>query len=639
MKNMKKSFIIIFACVVSGAMLLTSCANRRAAPSVPDSGLEPGFTLAALPGAPVAVSANTRIMPLKPVILAISSGKMSDINLTIPAKFIIAKPSDSLTTTLEKYFITGLSDPQKPVYFGDAEIERMGTKGVFGVLVDLQMGENTFTFSQDGKNQTVKITRKAYVPSASIPIGDINQSSMVPSIFAGAKVGGELELGCIAPSGASVTAKFGGKSVKLKQAAVTELEGVPAFFKGSIPIEAGDGYDSDITQIAGKVAYEMTYKNETKKYESSGDVYIAGENSRIAVRVKDYMAFVYPKSDLNDLPQESEKLKFGAADYMKSQGNLYAELSSGGFVAKERVEIIEGKVTVGNKLSKVKNSKKSKNETYTFTGTNKPAYATNLSNGKFSITFFNTTGAPEANVSGSKLFSDVAVKEGENSVTYTFTLGAGSLWGYNVGFNGKNTILAFNYKPELGSDPRPFEGMTIVIDPGHGGKEIGAAGIANLNGPAEADLNLAHAYATRDLLASMGANVLLTRADDTYFDLDSRLKTPEATKADMFISLHHNSIGENVDANKIFGVEVYYHTGMSKKLADSMMSRVTSGLNRKERFVEQSYYRVTLSPYSPSVLVELGYISNPLEYERATSESQINKVAEAVAAGIKQALS
>lgn len=565
---------------------------------------------------------------------SVSVETAGSVNLTIPQKLDVTRPAEKITTTYNKYFIMGTSDPKLPVYIGGEEIERQGSKGVFGVFVNLDMGANKFTFKQGDDTKTVTITRKAYVNPSAVPITEIQQSSMVPAIFSGVKAGGELELSCVAPSGASVTATFDGQSVKLKQTAQAKA-GVPATFKGTLPLNGS--YDGDVTKKIGKVTYRLEYNGKTKKYTSTGDVYVAGENSNVAVRIKSYMGFVYP--NLSNLSIIKEKLKEGAVDFLKSQDNTYAGLASGGYVSKEHLEVVTGKVSVSNKFSKVKFSGKSKSESYIFTGTNKPAYVTKLSDGKFSITFYNTTGEPAPNIANSKLFSGVSVSSGERYVTYAFTQKNSSLWGYVVDYTENGTVLTFKYKPKLSSGSQPFEGITVILDPGHGGTDSGALGFAQLKGPTETDVNLAHAYAARDVLESMGAKVAFTRRQDVFFSLDDRLRAQEATGADVFVSIHHNSIGENVDANKISGVEVYYHTALSKKLANSMMTAVTTNANRKPRFVQQSYYRVTLSPYSPSILLELGYMSNPLEYERAANNAQIDKAAEAIAEGIRQALS
>lgn len=556
------------------------------------------------------------------------------INLTIPQKFNITRPAEKLTTTYDKYFITGTSDPDLPVYFGDSEIERQGSKGVFGILVDLKTGPNNFTFRQGDKTENVSITRKNSVNPDAVPIKEIRQNSMVPSIFSGAKAGGTLELSCTAPSGASVTAVFDGQSVRLNQTKQVK-PGLPVKFEASLTLS--DNYDDDVTRKIGKVKYRLDYQGSSKEYTSTGDVYVAGRDSNVAVRVKSYMGFVYP--NVNNMSQIKEKLKEGSTDYLKSQDNTYAGLSSGGFVNKEHLEVVTGHVSVNNKFSKVRLSGKSKSESYLFTGTNSPAYASKLSDGKFYITFYNTTGEPLPNISNSKIFSDISVKSDEKSVTYVFTQKNSGYWGHVIDFTEDGTVLTFKYRPKLSSGSRPLDGITVILDPGHGGTDTGALGLAQMSGPAEKDVNLAHALATREVLESMGAKVALARRQDTFLSLDDRLRAQEKANSDFFVSIHHNSIGENVDANKINGVEVYYHSAMSKKLANSMMSSITNSTDRNPRFVSQSYYRVTLSPYSPSILLELGYMSNPFEYERAANQSQIKKAAEAIANGIVRSLS
>lgn len=630
--------------IVLGALVLSACASRTSpADRKLDIGLDGGISISALPTAPkleVNASVPVKLMPLKPLNLAqsvtqVATGSLSDIDLTIPTVLTITKPKEKLTTTYQNYFITGTSDPSSPVYFGNTEIERQGSSGTFGVYVPLVMGNNSFTFSQNGETKTVTIVRKAEAKGEA-PIKDIKQSSMYPAVSAGVKVGEDLEVGCVAPAGATVTATFGGNTATLKQTVATTVQGIPTLFKGSIPVESAAG--SDVTQKAGTVSYTMSTNEGTKQYKSTGNVYVAGENSDIAVKVSSYIAFLYP--DTKNVSVFREKLKAGATDYIKSQDNTYYELASGGFLPKDMVEVVEGNVAVSNKLSKVTASANNKGESYTFAGTRLPAYYTKLSDGVFSFTLYNTSGSADANVASSKLFSGAAATDNGSSVTYKFTFSnAAKLWGYNVSFDGKNTVLSFKYKPTLApSSSRPFEGLNILLDPGHGGTDPGALGVAGTTGPNESKLNLAHAYATRDLLTEMGANVMMARSEDVYISLDDRLKMIEEVNADLFISLHHNSLGENVDANKVKGMELYYHDPLSKSFADSMMAGLAVDLNRNNRGVIQSYYRVTLMPYAPSILVELGFLCNPKEYENAADRGQIDKVAKAIASGVKKGL-
>ena len=623
-----KDFKLILLCVVISVFILLTASyavqsltalplqktDGDIEPFIPASSYTPDFTGGARPA---------------PMIIR------SENDLYIPEIFNITRPAEKLMTSYDKYFITGTSNPDLPVYFGKEEITRPGIRGTFGVLVELEPGENSFTFSQGRESRTVAITRREDKSGKAVPITGITQDSMVPAVFSGVRAGKELQVGCIAPSGAKVTAEFGGRTVALEQVAATQVAGIPAFFKAAIAV--GGDYDDDITQNAGKVMYTMTLDGETRQYKSSGDVYVAGKNSRIAVRVTNYLGFVY--QDKRNLSVFRERLKQGAVDYVRSEDNTYAELASGGYIPKEQVKVIEGVVKASGKLSGVTPEAFQKGESYAFHCPNNPVYVTRPGNDTFSVTFFNVTGAPTIDISDSSLFSEVEISSGENFVTYTLTLKEpGTLWGYNIRYGDGYAVLGFRYKPKLVPGLKPLSGVTAILDAGHGGRDPGALGVANKTGPTEADVNLAHVKAARKALEDMGANVILTRGDDTFYSLDYRLGSPEEHGADLFLSIHHNSVLENIDANKVTGVEVYYHTPMSKPLADAMMSSLVSGMNRPRRILSQSYYRVTLSSYSPALLLELGFMSHPLEYERAASEIEMNKAVRAIADGIKRAL-
>jgi N-acetylmuramoyl-L-alanine amidase len=86
-------------------------------------------------------------------------------------------------------------------------------------------------------------------------------------------------------------------------------------------------------------------------------------------------------------------------------------------------------------------------------------------------------------------------------------------------------------------------------------------------------------------------------------------------KADFFISIHHNSLAESSQANSVSGTEVYYHKDSSAELAANLLKYVPLSTRRNSRGAFQSYYRVTRMTYAPSVLLELGYLPNPREYE------------------------
>lgn len=554
-------------------------------------------------------------------------------HLSIPKTFRITRPevNQNLQTSSTHYFITGTSDPAAPVYFEGNEIQRLGKQGVFGVYVPLEMGQNTFVFRQNQQTQSITVTRTPL--PCPLPIQSIQQQSMMPSIATGVSNGQALEVGCIAPAGSAVTAHYGKHSVQLAQCDQTIKNGLPALYEGKLTIE--ENVPKNETIMGDAVRYTLDDHGKRQTYTSNGNVFIAGKDSRIAVQVTSYLGFVY--YDFKDRSQIKETVKQDARDYVIGETDQYFALASGGYLSKEQAQIQTGKTRIQNKLHSVRFMRDENVETLLFAGSASPIYNTWIADDVFYLELFHTTGTPQPKIAGSQFFSTSRVSKESNYILYQFPLQQ-PIWGYDVAFQEQTVAVSFRAAPVLSPGNQPLKNMTIVLDPGHGGDDAGALGLAGKTGPDEADVNLAHAKATRDLLKTMGATVVLTREDDSTLSLDERLAMIEDFQADLFLSFHHNSLLENIDANAVSGIEIYYHTPLSQHAAATMMKQMATHLNRNNRVVRQSYYRVTLMPYCPALLLEFGFMSHPLEYENATNDAEIAKVAHAVADGIIEIL-
>ncbi len=116
---------------------------------------------------------------------------------------------------------------------------------------------------------------------------------------------------------------------------------------------------------------------------------------------------------------------------------------------------------------------------------------------------------------------------------------------------------------ERGSDPRP----RIVVDPGHGGWDIGAKG---LTGTHEADIALGIARRlARELELRLDAEVYLTREDDTFIELRDRAAMANALGADLFVSVHANA----APGPTAWGIETYYLSDASDSRAQDVAAR------------------------------------------------------------------
>ena len=178
---------------------------------------------------------------------------------------------------------------------------------------------------------------------------------------------------------------------------------------------------------------------------------------------------------------------------------------------------------------------------------------------------------------------------------------------------GVPTEIAVNIGGGATMPTRHLKGATIVVDPGHGGKK-GATSPDKAY--SEDDINLAVARRLTDLLQAAGANAVMTRYADTPLGLPERPRLAADLSADLFISLHCNSIGV---ADKISGTETYYHMNdpVSRQLATCVQEAVikATGMNDRgprsdSRVYASGGFSVLRNATVPAVLVELGYLDH-----------------------------
>jgi len=190
-------------------------------------------------------------------------------------------------------------------------------------------------------------------------------------------------------------------------------------------------------------------------------------------------------------------------------------------------------------------------------------------------------------------------------------------------------------------DLSPLKGRKIVIDPGHGGRFKGAVGARGLR---ESDINLAVGLHLWGLLKQAGARVWMTRTADVDLcsqkeanlkeDLDARSWFSNNLKAEIFISIHHNSDIKNRKKNNF---QIYYKLtdpGPSQDLALCIASEFKQGLSPENVFIYPGNYRVLRNTKAIAILGEASYISNPKNEKRLSLSNQLRREAEDYFLGI-----
>ncbi len=246
----------------------------------------------------------------------------------------------------------------------------------------------------------------------------------------------------------------------------------------------------------------------------------------------------------------------------------------------------------------------------------------------------------------------------------------------HLGF-GAGSVLKSLYKNRLNlrifplKIPKKDRTPTIVIDPGHGGKDPGAVA----NGYKEKDINLQVALKVAKILMDYGYRVILTRESDIYVPLSNRARIANKNSADIFVSIHCNfderktargletyflSESKTTEERAVALLEnsaIKYDLGnlsmkdelgvivgdliqaffleQSYKLASYLHQRALDLNLTQDRGLKQANFYVLRWVSAPSVLIELGFLSNPEEAKILVSEEYQMKLAKAIALGIR----
>jgi N-acetylmuramoyl-L-alanine amidase len=214
--------------------------------------------------------------------------------------------------------------------------------------------------------------------------------------------------------------------------------------------------------------------------------------------------------------------------------------------------------------------------------------------------------------------------------------------------------------------------LTVVLDPGHGGSNVGAAGV--VEGLYEKRLTLILARSVERRLVAAGVNVVLTRSDDRFLSLRERVRRAAAAGEDLFVSLHANASPArsqrgfetyiltpealDVDARAIRSADGAPRPGLDEEtgrilddveqgtaLAGAValavrMQRALAEVWGKalDRGIKQAPMDVLMGHTAPAVLVEVGFIDHPIEGTELLRHDVREKIADAIAKAILESL-
>ncbi|MBQ9921683.1 MAG: N-acetylmuramoyl-L-alanine amidase, partial [Clostridia bacterium] len=534
-------------------------------------------------------------------------------------------------------YVLGKSDPAYPLYYNGKKLPRT-QNGYFNMYVTVKEGENDFKFIQNGK-ETV-ITLKTFTGTKAkndpVPMDGIDIVNIYPMSDIITLPGKTIELSCTAPAGSTVTVSLGTQNVELKpQGSVkTVPKYLPQTYKGTLTLP-DNAAENTLTKL-GKLIFEAKLSGESVS-SAAAEVTLKPENYNVYAEVTvDYTHL--KKTPASSFYDDYLPSSVGMRDYIESLSDGYYKLRFGGYIASENAKIVEATLSEGRVLS-VKSETNEENTVFSIETHNNMPLDARCEDGTFKITLFNAVKDESVvtEICDNPLFSAVTCQTSKNMVIYKLKLkNSNNYYGFNYEYVDGFIVFTFRNPKRIPDNDRPLEGITVIVDPGHGGTDVGALGYVSEGDKAinEKDINLLTATAAARNLEKLGATVIMTRTDDVTMELSERMQFVDDTHADLCISVHHNSLDYTSNITRVRGFVGLWWDNSGALLAKTLSGTVTRTLSRYERTPSPQKLAMCRNHKYPSALLEMAFMTSAEEYESITTPANINLAGEAIANGV-----
>ncbi|MEO0646797.1 MAG: N-acetylmuramoyl-L-alanine amidase [Cyanobacteria bacterium J06650_10] len=207
-----------------------------------------------------------------------------------------------------------------------------------------------------------------------------------------------------------------------------------------------------------------------------------------------------------------------------------------------------------------------------------------------------------------------------------------AIWRPKACFLAVTLVLSALTIPALAERPdSQLDGIRVLLNPGHGGPETGAVGPT---GVLAKDVSLTVSLLLQDELLSRGAVVVMTRETDVDISLTERQQLIAQTEPALALTIHYTSVEEDGDAEGSQGVRSYWYHPQSHGAAMFLHNHLVEHLGRVDGGIFWNNLALTRPSEAPAVVLELGFMTNPEEFEWITDEDEQRALARVLADGI-----
>ena len=575
----------------------------------------------------------------------------------------ISYPPANHQTTASRIFFIGTAPAAGDVLVNGTRIARSAA-GHFAPSFPLQVGVNRFTVRYQNQTVQIKVTRTSTQPTQ--PTGlEFGKDSLTPAVDIARMPGEFICFSAIAPPKATVSVQLANQTIPLlpqsqdvqlpaNSAALTQANqpssrSIAGQYQGCATASAAADF--------GLPKFQMTLNGATKSQMGQGKVSILSPAKlEVAEVTADAgTARTGPTTDYSRLTP----LPKGTRATVTGREGEWVRLDYGAWVKASEVRIVAGAVPPRSLIRSI--SARQVNGATEVVFPLQVPVPVNVQQGDrtFTVTLYNTTAQTDIiRLDDDPLISRLDWQQvAPGQVQYTFNLKSAQQWGYNLRYEGTSLVLSLRHPPKASSiqdpksralltpeetsrtqrpkiqNPKSLSGIKILLDPGHGGAESGAAGPT---GYPEKDVTLIVTKLVRDQLLAQGATVYMTREENKDVSLQDRVAMIDKLQPAIAISIHYNSLPDEGDAQNTQGMGAFWYNTQAHSLAVFLHNYVVSQLKRPSYGVFWDNLALTRPTTAPAVLLELGFMSNPVEFEWVTNPQEQQKLASAIANGITE---
>jgi len=547
----------------------------------------------------------------------------------------VVYPPQTHQTTADQIFLIGTAPGR--VYVNGTPIEQ-SSAGHFAPSFPLNIGDNQFTLRYQDQEVSIQVTRVPPVPPPPATGGFVSES-LVPSQPMTRQVGELICLEAIGSPQVEVRATLNEQVIPLLPQARHALPPNYAVLTGeNAPLsQVTQLYQGCFTtKVAGNLGnptYTMQLGDQTITTSDTADITILTpeEYSVVEVTVDTGAARTGPGTSYSRLTP----LPKGTRAQVTGRDGEWLRLAYGAWIHAEETQIIPDAVPPKTLIRSIKAKPEATTTEISFPLQVPVPVRVEQGEETFTLTLHHTIAQTDTiHFDDDPLIKRLDWKQVDpETVQYTFRLKSQQQWGYRLRYEGSNLILSLKHPPKREAElNQSLAGMKIVLDPGHGGDELGAKGPT---GYPEKAVNLTVSQLLQQELEQRGAIVYMTRESDQFVSLADRIAFINEVNPAIALSIHYNALPDDGDAINTSGIGTFWYNPPAHDLAVFLHNYLVSELDRDSYGVFWNTLALTRPHTTLAVLLELGFMINPTEFEWISDPQVQEKLAVTIADGVE----